>query len=73
MVYHQSRASLVKMVFFFFLGFSMGKILLPLRSVRTPKIYHSSRSRVLPVKQAQIQPKKPKRKLRPFLTIFAAP
>jgi hypothetical protein len=52
-------------------GFSMGKPLLPVRSVGTPEIYHSSTGRRLPIKQARIVPKKPKEELRPFYTNFA--
>jgi len=49
----------------------MGKPLLPVRSVGTPEIYHSSTGRRLPIKQARIVPKKPKEELRPFYTNFA--
>jgi hypothetical protein len=58
-------------IYSFFLGFSMGKTLLPVRSAGTPEIYHSSTGRELPVREAHIKPKKPKGELRPFYTNFA--
>jgi hypothetical protein len=51
-------------------GFSMGKILLPLESVETLEVYHSSTSSELRVKEAHITSKKPKEELKPFYTNF---
>jgi hypothetical protein len=53
-------------IYSFFRGLSMGKTLLPAGSAGASMIYHPSKCHDMPVKQAQIEPKKAKEELRPI-------